>query len=132
MGYNRQQKKMKKIFLSITLVALSAITMSFMVKPTSNGIDWKARTTESLYNSEYEISLTLYSNGYVAIKSAAGPEGGSYEIDSDNNIVFNWEQGGTEKGFVTTVQTTNGKRIKTVVAHGITFTNTERFVLPRR
>ena len=105
--------------------------MSFMIKPTSNGVEWKARTTETLYNSDYEITLTLYSNGYVAIKSAAGPEGGSYEIDNDNRIVFEWEEGGTERGFVTTINTTNGKRIKTVVCKGITFENTERFVVRR-
>lgn len=114
------------------MVTVSAFFMSFMIKPTSNSAEWKAKTTETLYNSDYEITLTLYSNGYVAIKSAAGPEGGSYDIDFDDRIVFEWEEGGTEKGFVTTVNTTKGKRIKTVVCKGITFVNTERFVVNRR
>lgn len=110
---------------------MCALFMSFVVKPTANESNWKARTTEILYNDEYEITLTLYTNGYVAIKSAAGPEGGSYDIDNENRIVFEWEEGGTEKGFVTTVQTTSGKRIKSVVCKGITFENTERFVVRR-
>ena len=123
---------MKKGIISIAIVAACTIFMSFVLKPTTNEANWKSSTTETLYNEEYEITLTLYSNGYVAIKSAAGPEGGSYDIDSDNRIVFEWEEGGTERGFVTTVQTTSGKRIRTVVCKGITFTNPERFVIPRR
>lgn len=109
--------------------------MSFVMQPSSKDVNvnnnWKAGTTETLYNSEYEITLTLYSNGYVSIKSATGPNGGSYEIDYNNRIVFEWEEGGTERGFVTTVNTTKGKRIKTVVCKGITFENTERFVVRR-
>lgn len=127
MGYNWQRNKMKKLFFSFTLVAACTLLMSFMLQN-----NWRARTTETLYNSEYEITLTLYSNGYVAINSSAGPEGGSYEIDNNDKITFEWENGGTEKGFVTTVQTTSGKRIRTVVAHGITFQNKERFVVSRR
>ena len=127
---------MKKIVLAIALMAASFSLMSFLLYPKSSNVDmnnsWKARTTEKLYNSDYEITLILYSNGSVAIQSEAGPEGGSYDIDYNDRITMEWEKGGTDKGFVTKVQTTSGMRIKTVVSNGITFTNTERFVVPRR
>lgn len=94
---------------------------------------WYANTTETLYNSDYDMTLTLYSNGYCTLKASDGSStGGRYEIDSNNWITLNWDRYDADKGFVNTVQTTTGKRIKSVVADGKTFTNTQRFVVPRQ
>lgn len=127
---------MKKTCLTITLVSICVFLISFIPKEKTEVNDvnsnWKAKTTENLYNSEYEISMTLYSNGYVSLKSAAGPASGMYDIDNENWITFNWEEGSPERGFVTTVQTTSGKRIKSVTVKGVTLNNTERFVVNRR
>lgn len=126
---------MKKISLTTVVALVCLLLVSFVSGPTTTDSkldsNWKASTTETLYNSEYEITLTLYSNGYVSLKGANGPTAGTYDIDADNWITFDWEDYESERGFVETIRTTSGKRIKKITAKGITFENTERFVVSR-
>lgn len=125
---------MKKIVLSITLVAVCALFMSFVIKPTSKNIESfeKAKTTETLYDSEYGMTLTLYSNGYCKLKRSNGPASGNYDIDPrSSKITIEWDDDDSEYGYVTWVSTTSGRRIKSATIHGVTFDNTERFVVNR-
>lgn len=131
----KKSKTIKTTVLLISLIAMSTLFMSFMAFPIDSNTDinssWKAKTTETLYNSEYKMTLTLYSNGYVTLKSGYGPTSGNYDIESNKKITINWDDYDPEYGYVTTVSTTSGLRIKSAVVHGVTFDNTERFVLPR-
>lgn len=127
---------MKKLALATTLTLVCLFLMSFVSKPITSDskIDsnWKAKTTETLYDSEYGMTLTLYSNGYVKLKRSNGPASGNYNIDSNNKITIEWDDDKPEYGYVTTINTTSGLRIKSATIHGVTFDNTERFVVSRR
>ena len=128
--------KIKTTAIVIGFVAVSALFMSFVTvsEDRSSDIDssWYTHKTDKLYNSEYGITLTLYSNGYATLKSSNGPEAGNYTIDSNDKIVINWDEGGSEYGYVTSVRTTSGTRIRSAIIRGVTFVNQETFVVPRR
>lgn len=119
----------------IILFVVSTLIMSFVIVPMDGNSEvnssWYTSSTDKLYNSEYEITLTLYSNGYATLKSSNGPSSGNYTIDSNDKIVINWDGGDSEYGYVTRARTTSGTRIRSAVIQGVTFENQERFVVPR-
>ncbi|MBR0055580.1 MAG: hypothetical protein IJP65_09825 [Bacteroidales bacterium] len=127
--------KIKAIVSIFVLVAACTLSMSFVIVPMDGNSEvnssWYTSSTDKLYNSEYEITLTLYSNGYVTLKSSNGPSSGNYTIDSNDKIVINWDGGDSEYGYVTRARTTSGTRIRSAVIQGVTFENQERFVVPR-
>lgn len=109
--------------------------MSFVSGPTTTDSkldsNWKASTTETLYNSEYDWKLMLYSNGYISI-DCVPPLSGEYNISDNGIISVNWSNGKSDSGTVQTTRTTSGKRISKVDLAGVRFENTQRFVTPRR
>ena len=118
------------VFMVIGLEVMS-FTTSPINQNTEINSSWYTSSTDKLYNSEYDMTLTLYSNGYATLKSANGPASGNYTIDNNNKIIINWDDHESEYGYVTSVSTTSGRRIKSAVVHGVTFTNQERFVISR-
>ena len=126
---------MKKLSLTATVALVCLFLMSFVSRPTTTDSkldsSWKARTTETLYNDDANMTLVLYSNSYCTLKGNGITAAGRYDIDKDNWITCTWEDYDPDGGFVTTIQTTSGTRIKSVVLKGYTFKNTERFVVPR-
>ena len=127
--------KIKAIVSIFVLVAACTLSMSFVIVPMDGNSEvnssWYTSSTDKLYNSEYEITLTLYSNGYATLKSSNGPSSGNYTIDSNEKIVINWDGSDSEYGYVTRARTTSGTRIRSAVIQGVTFENQERFVVPR-
>ena len=106
--------------------------MSFIWKSTEVNSERTSSTTETLVNTEYEQTVTLYSNGYIAVKTNDGAAGGKYDI-RDGYIYIEWENGREQSGPVSTLYDANGKyRIRSIIIAGVTYTNTERFVAKRR
>lgn len=108
--------------------------MSFVSKTTTDSkldSNWTVSKTETLYNSNCDWTLILYSNGYISI-DCVPPLSGEYNISNDNRISVNWSNGVSEIGTVQTIRTTSGTRINKVDLAGVRFENTERFVVPRR
>lgn len=111
--------------LIVTAVALAASAF------TINSY-WHSESTDTLVNEKYQQTLTLYSNGYAAVETTDGAGAGKYDINYNDEITINWENGHTSTGFVTRVVTVGGKRrVRSAVIQGVTYTNTERFVVPR-
>ena len=123
---------MKKSIFTISLVSICFFLMSFIWKPSEVNSEWKSSTTETLVNTEYGQTVTLYSNGYISVKTSDGAGGGKYDIQ-DDYINIKWENGAEQSGPVTKVTDANGRRrIRSIIIAGVTYTNTERFVVSRR
>ena len=90
----------------------------------------RALTEETLNNEESQKTLTLYPNGFCKLNSLI-PKTGTYNIDDDDKITFEWENSPHEEGLVEWVATTSGARIKSVVYREYTFIN-EESLYPRR
>lgn len=123
---------MKRFFLTATIATACMFLMSFIWKSTEVNSERTSSTTETLVNTEYEQTVTLYSNGYIAVKTNDGAAGGKYDI-RDGYIYIEWENGREQSGPVSTLYDANGKyRIRSIIIAGVTYTNTERFVAKRR
>lgn len=123
---------MKKSILIIFVAAICLIMMSFIWKPSNVNSERRTETTETLVNSEYGQTVTLYSNGYIAVKTSDGAGGGKYDI-RNGYIYIEWENGAEQSGPVSSVVDANGRwRVRSIIIAGVTYSNTERFVVKRR
>lgn len=87
---------------------------------------------ETLVNEEYGQSLSLYTSGKCFVQTDDAMGYGTYDLTSDGLIKINWDNGYEQEGTYTKIIDVNGnRRIKTVKVNGVTYTNTERFVVKR-
>lgn len=139
MEYNRAKNKIKKLGISLILLLIfvgintfAANHNSKVLPPSNLESTYYVDTPETLVNEEYEQSLCLYTSGKCMVQTTEGVGYGTYDLTSGGLIKIQWDNGYEQEGTYTKItDVKNRTRIKSVRVNGVTYTNSERFVVNR-
>lgn len=126
---------MKKKFIPITMVALCALFVSFLMLPkiaiAGVNSDRRVAEDETFFDQKYNVTLVLFPNGKCVMRGENQNEriSGEYDIDEDDKITFVWEgYNKSEEGFIEW----KGFRIERVVYREYIFINEDKIVIPNQ
>lgn len=130
---------MKNFTISLVLMLMLAGVNSFAANhnrkdltPSIKQSTYYVNTPETLVNEEYEQSLCLYTSGKCVVQTTEGVGYGTYDLTYSGLIKIQWDNGYEQEGTYTKINDVkNRTRIKTVKVNGVTYTNSERFVVNR-
>ncbi len=130
---------MKRIALIVLGIVLLLGTSSFVLNfekkanvVTGVQSNFYASKPETLANDMYQQSLCLYTDGTCYVQTTEGGGYGKYDLLYSGLIKINWDNGAYQEGTFVKIRDVNGiTRIKSVTVNGVTYTNKERFVVPR-
>ena len=75
--------------------------------------------------------MYLYKDGSCVVRTSDGRGTGKYNLQG-GTIYINWDNGANQQGSYSSVRDVNGRtRIRSISIEGVTYTNTERFVVKR-
>ncbi|MBE6337196.1 MAG: hypothetical protein E7068_00080 [Lentimicrobiaceae bacterium] len=130
---------MKKVLLALSLVLGLFIYLNAEnnnnTLTTQNEVQtisgFYASVSETLVNTTYQQEVYLYTDGTCVVRTTDGRGTGKYNL-SGGTIYINWDNGINQQGSYSSVKDVkNRTRIKSITIEGVTYTNTERFVVRR-
>lgn len=126
---------MKKLLLTLSFVlavfCLNAKTDNVQGNEVEVTSGFYVSVSETLVNEAYQQEVYLYKDGSCVVRTSDGRGTGKYNLQG-GTIYINWDNGANQQGSYSSVRDVNGRtRIRSISIEGVTYTNTERFVVKR-